>query len=561
MPPRHVKLLLTAGGSLLLCVLLIVLLPLPAATSPRLPVADPATPATPVETPDPQPTDWVRTTAYVTPSVTTLRAGESLTVTAEMVMTGTCDYPIYDVTLRASDALFAYIDPPTEVIGPPGPNPAVWKLRALQTGVTTFTVAFYGETYCDGVWQWHYTWGQSPAVTVISSSLSLPAIYRLMPHVPPPLPPPPPVVTDLGTLGGKLSVATDVNNLGWVVGSSTIYEDNTSEEWHAFLWQNGKMVDLGTLGGSRSYANHINDSGQIAGNSEFGAGDDEHTFFWENGRMKDIGTLGGAWSRVVDLNDLGQVIGVSSTAAGDTHCFLWAAGVMTDLGTLGGSWCSAADINNRGQIVGKSGEGVDDSYGHAFLWENGAMTKLTLSSAWDGHSSAVAINERGQVLGYGDGPDGLCFGLCGALWDNGAVIDLTYHGQGLERLDAVNDLGQVVGYGDRYVCPEPPDPYCDYLHGLLWDNGTLIDLGVRTGRWRNNPTLLNNRGQVVVDAGLVPALWHNGVLIPFELSSVIADTAGLGTAASAISESGLVVGYTVGGHALLWRIEPAAGQH
>ena len=177
---RFAHFLLTAVALLVFC-LLLVLFPVSAATPSPLGGTIPAITATPTETPIPEPTDWIRTAAYVTPSVTTMRVGESITVSAEMAVTGTCDYPLYDVTLRSADPLFAFTDPPSNVIGPPGSNPAVWKVQALQTGVTTFTVAFYGETNCGDFWQWHYTWGESPAVTVtagISSSVNLPALYK-----------------------------------------------------------------------------------------------------------------------------------------------------------------------------------------------------------------------------------------------------------------------------------------------------------------------------------------------------------------------------------------------
>ena len=108
------------------------------------------------------------------------------------------------------------------------------------------------------------------------------------------------------------------------------------------------MKDLGTLGGKNSSASHINDLGQIAGNSEYGAGAEQHGFFWTNGRMIDLGTLDGTASYAADLNNRGQVVGTSTTAAGETHCFLWAAGVMTDLGTLGGNDCYALDITDPG---------------------------------------------------------------------------------------------------------------------------------------------------------------------------------------------------------------------
>ena len=565
---RLVRFLVTAAGSVLLCVLLLALASPSASSATGGRAQSPAITATPTETPIPEPTDWIRTTAFVTPSVTTVRVGESITVSAEMAVTGTCDYPIYDVTLKSADPLFLFTDPPSNVIGPPGPNPAVWKVQARQSGVTTFTVAFYGETNCGGFWQWHYTWGESPAVTVttgISSSVNLPALYKattlnvpaaykLQSYVPPAPPPPAPKYTDLGTLGGLSSAAYDVNNRGQVVGASSLNKvDDTSRAGHAFLWQNGKMKDLGTLGGPNSYALRINDLGQIVGNSKYGAGEDEHAFFWSNGRMTDIGTLGGTWSRAVDLNDQGQVVGVSSTAAGQTHCFLWAAGVMTDLGTLGGAGCNVVDINNHGQIVGDStpAGAPSEYYAHAFLWESGTMTDLTPDQGPDHSSCATAVNELSQVIGI----QGYCFGGSPFLWANGTIIDLADGGQGFERLDALNDHGQVVGYGYRRCnCQPGLPPYCCTLDALLWEGGILIDLGVQEGRWPNGTTLLNNRGQIVLRLNNWGAsqlyLWQNGVLVPFAVPG------GSPIIASAINDEGAVVGY--GEHALLWQIAPAA---
>jgi probable HAF family extracellular repeat protein len=72
-------------------------------------------------------------------------------------------------------------------------------------------------------------------------------------------------VTMLGTLGGTDSVPTSINNLGQVVGSSTINPQRTT---HAFLYSGGKMTDLNALvppgtGTSLDWAYGINDRGLI----------------------------------------------------------------------------------------------------------------------------------------------------------------------------------------------------------------------------------------------------------------------------------------------------------
>ena len=85
-------------------------------------------------------------------------------------------------------------------------------------------------------------------------------------------------VTNLGSLGGTVSVPVDVNNHGEVVGYS--YTANNAVA-HAFVYRHGKMTDLGTLGGTTSGATGINDRGVIVGMSNIAPGNSQIDAFRE----------------------------------------------------------------------------------------------------------------------------------------------------------------------------------------------------------------------------------------------------------------------------------------
>ena len=73
------------------------------------------------------------------------------------------------------------------------------------------------------------------------------------------------VIRDLGTLGGRFSVAADVNECGQVVGTS---RPANGEPRHVFLWEKGRMTDLGLYGGNpdddyRVPGPLINERGQV----------------------------------------------------------------------------------------------------------------------------------------------------------------------------------------------------------------------------------------------------------------------------------------------------------
>ncbi len=109
------------------------------------------------------------------------------------------------------------------------------------------------------------------------------------------------------------------------------------EEIHAYLWQNNFFTDLGTLGGKSSQATDINDSGQIVGaslngdilNNNVNNVDTYivHAFIWENGLMRDLNNLIIDKPKNVELvlataiNNNGQIVGVAKVGT-EEHAFL-----------------------------------------------------------------------------------------------------------------------------------------------------------------------------------------------------------------------------------------------
>ena len=163
---------------------------------------------------------------------------------------------------------------------------------------------------------------------------------------------------ELGSFGGGNSwgYALDINTAGQVVGSSPVNNGSDGLAQHAFIWEDGVMTDLGALPGlpdSRAHA--INELGQVVGFSSFFDPDttDElfESFLWEDGVMIDLG-VPGSLNRAHDINDSGQIVGWSSSGA-----YIYEDGVVTNLNSLipagsGVSISVATGINNAGQIVG-----------------------------------------------------------------------------------------------------------------------------------------------------------------------------------------------------------------
>jgi len=142
-------------------------------------------------------------------------------------------------------------------------------------------------------------------------------------------------LTDLGTLGGGVSIGEAINNNGQVTGITKTANGTAT----AFIYTGGKMRDLGIVaGGNFSEGSAINEAGVVAGTSGSDIpGASRHAVIFRNGQVIDLGTLGGTNSNGLGINASGQVTGYSEIAGSPPyrHAFLYAPGTgLQDIGTL-----------------------------------------------------------------------------------------------------------------------------------------------------------------------------------------------------------------------------------
>jgi probable HAF family extracellular repeat protein len=171
------------------------------------------------------------------------------------------------------------------------------------------------------------------------------------------------------------------------------------------------------------------------------------------------------------------------------------------------------------------------------------------------HTKAHAINSRGKLAGAGkEGAPN--FYTHAALWPDKdtKAIDLGFLGPGnpLNYSEAygINDLDHVVGNG----------AIGSLIHGFLWRNGQMTDLGALSGQVASEARAINNTGLIAGKSNIFPVVWEYDPANSGRAPRIrqLAIPAGFFSATTtAMNDSGDVVGYAgspnIDSHAVLWR--------
>jgi probable HAF family extracellular repeat protein len=299
--------------------------------------------------------------------------------------------------------------------------------------------------------------------------------------LPPPRPAPPPgyTFTDLGVLSEPnegFNEVEDLSDAGHVVGRSI----NPVPARHAYLWQDGALTDLGTLGEERfaSGALGVNDHGHVVGFSDPSISEALHAFVYRDGRMTDLGTGygSGSVSLAYDINNDGLIAGTRSDASAPPRTYeavIWENGQIRPLGVLGKAYA----VNTHGHVVGEA-QLADGAASRGFLWQDDANGGSAIDLGSLGGDQAIAddINDQEQVVGTSRTADGSWHAF---VWENGSMTRLGVIGEPNEPLDSlaarawgINNSGQVVGE----TTVVDPVLFAVWRRAVLWDDGNAYDL-------------------------------------------------------------------------------------
>jgi uncharacterized protein (TIGR03437 family) len=336
-------------------------------------------------------------------------------------------------------------------------------------------------------------------------------------------------IQDLGTLPNLPSCnGTSLSQSGNVVGYCTSQLGQnlllSTQTPHVFLYSNGAMTDLNVTSPPMAFPTGVNDSGVVVGGALLidlqGETATASPLIYENGAVQPIS---GATETLLPLglNNAGQMVGTSIEVMGNSlNLFInskayldpLSGGTLTQLVAPGsGGSVAAFGINSNGVVAGSTlGQNATDVT--PLLWQNLAPQALPLLAGYP-QGVATSVNDSGVAVGTAFNVNFSVFSdptatAHAVLFNNGTVTDLGVltHDVSSQAM-SINNSGSVVGFSSS----KPPDftlhlaAYVDApennYHAFIYSGGKMYDLTqqlVNGSGWQLSfATQINNAGQIV----------------------------------------------------------------
>lgn len=184
--------------------------------------------------------------------------------------------------------------------------------------------------------------------------------------------------------GVQLNVATQLNNVGQVIGRANRYDGSNSLGQSAWLYSNGVTIEIG-----------LTDAGHTDSN-------------------------GNRFNTPTALNQAGQVVGFASrykdTLPLGNSAWIYNSGVVTEIGLTDAYHTGSKDVrSSKPTQINEAGQVIGDAYrfqprggylgNSAWIYNNGTTTEIGLTDSQhtrsDGHqeNTAIDLNQSGQVMG------------------------------------------------------------------------------------------------------------------------------------------------------------------
>jgi probable HAF family extracellular repeat protein len=179
-----------------------------------------------------------------------------------------------------------------------------------------------------------------------------------------------------------------VNSHGQVVLNNRSETPQHALQQKVYLYENGDSTDIGSLGGILTVGNDINDAGTIVGMSSVSINGLPRAFLYKDGQMHNLGMLPNGYSSTAEgINSLGEVVGISSDQFGHYTAFVYRNDAMIDLKDeipIGSGWqlLAATAIHDQGQIVG---------YGNKLVGANMVVRAFLLTPVPEPSTYALAV--------------------------------------------------------------------------------------------------------------------------------------------------------------------------